>query len=88
MTVAVSEMLVRLNAMTGKHSATSMMLSRAFDYMGSEMVKLVDEMKKEEKKGHHPIFPNHQALQWLYLCKLDGRTLPQQVQAANAYLTK
>lgn len=88
MTVAVSEMLVRLNAMTGKHSATSMMLSRAFDYMGSEMVKLVDEMKKEEKKGHHPIFPNHQALQWLYLCKLDGRTLPQQVQVANAYLTK
>lgn len=88
MTVAVSDMLVRLNTMTGKQSATSAMLSHAFDYMGKEMVKLVDEMKKEEKNGHHQVFPNCQALQWLYLCSLDGRALPQQVQAANTYLTK
>ena len=88
MTVAVSEMLVRLNDMTEIHSATEEMLSSAFDFMGAEIVEMVDEMKKWEKKGHKPSFPSFKALQWLYLTTLDGRELPANVQAANNYLLR
>jgi hypothetical protein len=43
-------------------------------------------MKKQEKKGRKPSFPSFTALRWLYLCALDGRKLPSDVQAANDYL--
>ena len=86
MTVAVSEMLVRLNALTGKKTETSAMLDKAFKFMGHEVVDIVKEMKKWEKKGNKPSFPSLKCLQWLYICSLDGRTLPSDVQAANAYL--
>ena len=88
MTVAVSEMLVRLNAMTGAQQSTMQMLSRAFDFMGKEIVDEVKEMKKQEKKGREQSFPSFKALQWLYLATLDGRELSSDVQAANDYLLK
>ena len=50
-TVAVSEMLVRLNSLTQKQSSTSTMLNKAFGYMGNEIKDLVKELKKAEKKG-------------------------------------
>ena len=84
MTVAISEMLVRLSTMTGSRQP---MLDGAKKFLGREMVELVREMKKEEKKGHRQTFPGRTALQWLYICKLDGRTLSDQVQEANRYLT-
>ena len=84
-TVAVSEMLVRLNALTEKQSATSTMLNKAFGYMGNEIKDLVKELKKAEKKGE-VYFPSYKALQWLYLVTLDGRQLPADVQQANSYL--
>ena len=83
MTMAISETLVRLNEMTGGKQP---MLDGAFKFLGKEMVKLVQEMKEQEKKGHRQSFPGHNALQWLYICKLDGRQLPDQVQQANNYL--
>ena len=83
MTMAVSEMLVRLQTMTG---AKQPMLNGAFKFLGKEMVDLVQEMKKEEKKGRRQTFPSHTALQWLYICKLDGRQLSSSVQSANDYL--
>ena len=86
MTVAVSEMLVRLNALTEKQSATSGMLNNAFSFMGNEIVELVKELKKAEKKGETVSFPNYKALQWLYLVALDGRALPADVMQANSYL--
>ena len=85
-TVAVLEMLVRLDKMTGEQSATKQMQQKAFDYVGQEMVKLVNEMKKAEKKGQKPSFPSFTALRWLYLCALDGRHLTTAVQSANNYL--
>lgn len=84
-TVAVSEMLVRLNALTQKQSATSTMLNKAFGYMGNEIKDLVKELKKAEKKGE-VYFPSYKALQWLYLVTLDDRQLPADVQQANSYL--
>ena len=86
MTVTVAEMLVRLNALTGAKSETSEMLSRAFGFMGREVVREVEEMKRWEKEGHKATFPSFKMLQWLYLCALDGRQLPAEVQKANAWL--
>ena len=86
MTVSISEMLVRLNVMTGENKETAQMLSSAFKFMGQEIVEEVKEMKKWAKKGYKPSFPSFKALQWLYLATLDGRKLPADVQAANAYL--
>ena len=86
-TMEVSEMLVRLNEMTGRQQDTEKMLNGSFGYLGDDIVRLVDEMKKEEKRGHKQTFPSFKALQWLYICALDGRQLPAKVRDANAYLT-
>ncbi len=86
MTVEVGRMLARLNAMAGKQQSTESMLGRAFGFMGKEIVKEVDRMKADAKKGVKPSFPGHHALQWLYICAIDGRKLPADVAAANAYL--
>ncbi len=86
MTIEISEMLVRLNQMAGAQDETSAMLDKAFKFMGKEMVDMVAEMKKEEKKGNRQAFPSHKALQWLYICAIDGRLLPSDVRSANDYL--
>ena len=86
MTTEITELLVRLNVMTTEQSATESMLSRAFDFLGQETVDLVKEMKKAEREGHPQSFPSHKVLQWLYLCTIDGRQLPHDVQQANSYL--
>ncbi|MBQ8711974.1 MAG: alpha-2-macroglobulin [Prevotella sp.] len=88
MTLSVAEMMVRQNAMTGEQQETKQMLSKAIKYLGKEMVELVAEMKKQEKKGYKQMFPGNSALEWLYICKLDGRQLPTDVQQANGYLVK
>ena len=85
-TVAIEEMLVRLNKMAGQQNDTKQMQDNAFKYIGNEMVDLVKELKKQEKKGHKPTFPSFTALRWLYLCALEGRQLATDVKAANDYL--
>ena len=85
-TVAIEEMLIRLNRMVGKQSDTKQMQDKAFKYIGKEMVELVKDMKKQEKKGYKPSFPSFTALRWLYLCALDGRQLENDVKTANDYL--
>ena len=87
-TVAIEEMLTRLNVMTGEQKDVKQMADKAFNYIGKEMVDLVKEMKKMEKKGRKPNFPSFTALRWLYICALDGRQLPKDVQNANDYLYK
>ncbi len=88
MTVAVSEMLVRLNAMAGTQTSTQEMLNAAFKFMGREVVDEVKELKKLARKGHKVSFPSFKCLQWLYLATLDGRELPADVVEANNYLLK
>ena len=88
-TVTVEEMLARLQAMTGNHASLFTLHSsfdKAFNYMGSEMVTLVNDMKKAEKKGVKPTFPSFTALRWLYICAIDGRQLSADVKSANDYL--
>ncbi len=86
MTNAITGLLVRLNDLTSPQANTEKMLRRAFDYLGHDIVELVEEMKKEEKKGYRQTFPSHRALEWLYLCTIDGRELPRKVADANDYL--
>ena len=95
MTVEVSEMLVRLRQMTGRQTADasplaalSSQLDQAFQFMDKEIVELVTEMKKQEKKGIKQTFPTFKALQYLYLCTLDGRNHSASVQQAHTYLKK
>ena len=85
-TMAIEEMLVRLNIMVGQQNETKQMQDNAFKYLGHEMVDLVNKLKKQEKKGLKPTFPSFTALRWLYLCALDGRYLDTDVKAANDYL--
>ena len=87
-TVAIEEMLTRLNVMTGEQKEIKQIADKAFNYIGKDMVELVKEMKKAEKKGHKPTFPSFTALRWLYICALDGRELPKDMKAANDYLYK
>jgi hypothetical protein len=56
--------------------------------MNKEILELVAEMKKEEKKGIKQTFPTFKALQYLYICTLDGRQQPANVLQAQAYLKK
>ena len=70
---------------------TSSMLDKSFKFLGHEMVDLVNELKKQEKKGHKVTFPSFNALQWLYVCTLDkerGSKLSGSVKEANDYLLK
>lgn len=86
MTVSIAEMLTRLNVMAGQQRTTSGMLDLAFRFMGQEMIDEVKRLKEWEKDGHEVGFPSFKALQYLYICALDGRRLPQDVQKANDYL--
>jgi uncharacterized protein YfaS (alpha-2-macroglobulin family) len=88
MTVAVSEMLVRLNDLAGAQQESARLLDKAFDFMGKEMVEEVKDLKKLEKDGDEVGFPSYKALQWLYMVALDGRELPSDVNRANDYLLK
>ena len=88
MTVAVSEMLVRLNDLAGSQQEAAPMLNKAFGFMGKEIVDLVKDMKEREKDGQEVSFPSFKALQWLYMVALDGRKLPAEVERADDYLLK
>lgn len=85
-TVETAEMLVRLNHMIGTQENTSSMLTKAFKFMGNEILDEVAELKKLEKKNVKNLRPSETAVQWLYLCALDGRSLPTNVKNGNDYL--
>jgi len=87
MTVAVSKMMVRLTAMTGDNNRQAAdMLSNAWPFMGRQIIKEVEEMKKLEKKGAKNLRPSETAIDWLYLTTIDGRKLSADVAAAKTYL--
>ena len=88
MTVEVSNMLVRLNQKVGLQPATRQMLDKAFGFMDKEIVALVAEMKKQEKKGIRQSFPTYKALQYLYIYAIDGRKPSAQAAEAQNYLKK
>ena len=62
------------------------MLSNAYSFMGRQIIKEVEEMKKQEKKGAKNVRPSETAIDWLYLTTIDGRKLSADVAAAKTYL--
>ena len=86
MTVEIAQTLVRLNAMTGTQQATKKMLASAIGYMDKEIVKDVERMRNDERKGVKPSFPGVTTLQYLYLRAVDGRSRSASVQSACNYL--
>ena len=86
MTIEISEMLTRLHQMTGVQQSTKPLLDKAFSFMDKEILELVKEMKRDEKKGIKQTFPSHKALQYLYIYTIDGRKTTSQVASAQTYL--
>jgi len=85
-TMAVAEMLTRLQVMTDGDKNMKRMLSKAMDYMDGEIIELVKEMRKWEKKGVKPSFPSFTALRWLYTNAIAKRTLSNKAEDARTYL--
>ena len=80
-TTEVAEMMVRLNAIVGKQSSTSKMLSSAITYLRRQTAREVQEMKKREQENKkYEATPSEQALHYLYIItmnftRLDGSAL-------------
>ena len=86
MTTAVSEMFIRLNKMIGQQNETRYMLEKAYDFMGDFLIKEVEYIKKEQKRGYKKQMPSEMALCVLYNMALDGRELDSDVQKAADFL--
>ena len=85
MTTSVAEMMVRLNAIAGVQKSTAKMLTSALNYLSWQTAQEVREMKKMEEKKHK-VSPSEQALHYLYILSMDGRTMKQNLEADKAYL--
>ena len=86
LTMSVAELLVRLNSMVGTQKETASMLSSAFSFLEKETSSEVKNLKAQAKKGIKNLCPSEAAIHYLYLCSLDGRTLPTQYEEDKAYL--
>ena len=85
-TTEVTEMLVRLNVLVGQQEQTASMIKQAFGFLGNELVKEMDELKKEAKHGVKDIRPSEWAVQTLYAMALDGRKLSDKTEEAKRYM--
>ena len=85
MTTSVAEMMVRLNAIAGTQKSTAKMLTSALNYLSWQTAQEVREMKKQEEKKHK-VSPSEQALHYLYILSMDGRTMKQNQEADKTYL--
>ncbi len=85
-TMGVAEMLARLNVMTKSYGTAASIQNKAMRYMDGEIIELVEEMKKWEKKGVKPSFPSFVALRWLYVNAITQRELSKKAADAKAYL--
>ena len=86
MTMAVTKMLVRLNAIVGKQDETSELLDGAFRYITNSVSKEVSELRMAERKGVKDMLPSDFALDYLYVWSLDGRALSANARADKDYL--
>ena len=85
MTLSVVEHLARLNLLTASDDNTEI-ISSGVRWMANETVKMVEEMKKEENKGHKQSFPGGITLQYLYTCAISNVHLTAEQKAGNDYL--
>ncbi|MBQ9677796.1 MAG: alpha-2-macroglobulin [Prevotella sp.] len=85
-TMGIAEMLARLNVMTNTYGTATSIQNKAMRYMDGEIIELVKEMRKWEKKGVKPSFPSFVALRWLYVNAITQRELGEKAADAKTYL--
>lgn len=86
-TTSVAEMLVRVNVMTGTQQATRPMLNKALRWLDKNVVKEVEEMKRNQKKYKtQPSFPSREMLQYIYIRSLDNTGMSAAASNAISYL--
>lgn len=86
-TTSVAEMLVKVNAMTGKQKETVAMLNKALRWLDKNAVKEVEEMKRNQKKYKtQPVFPSREMLQYIYIRSLDNTGMSAAASNAISYL--
>ncbi len=73
MTMAVTKILTRLDAMVGKQPDTSELLARAFSFLDRKIAEEVTELKKQEKTKQKQPAPSELACDYLYANALAKR---------------
>lgn len=71
-TTTVAETLARLSTMTTNASKYGSMLNKAIAYIGGEIHKECEQMRKDEKDRRHNPMPSELALRYIYICSLTG----------------
>jgi hypothetical protein len=85
MTAAVTEMMTRLNVMTGKNADVQMMNS-SFNYLGKQLLEEANELRLEEKKGAKNLRPSESAVHILYIATLADNDFKANAKKHEAYL--
>lgn len=82
----IATLLARLEKMTGHDNRTSSMLDKAVNYLGTKIVDEVKRLKKAEKEGRPAFFDSECALQYLYICSLNGHKMSGEEGKAADYM--
>ena len=69
-TVAVTEMLQRLNMMLGEQTSTKKLLTNSMKFMAGEVSKHVEVLKHLEAKKYDNLLPSEADMQYLYICAM------------------
>ena len=69
-TVAVTEMLQRLNMMLGEQTSTKKLLTNSMKFMAGEVSKHVEVLKLLEAKKNDNLLPSEADMQYLYICAM------------------
>jgi len=85
-TLAVAEMITRLQTLTGGRTDMDRNLERAFQFMGTAVKKEVAKIKERERKGEKDVLPSEWAVRYLYVSSLVDNSYNEGVQAERKFL--
>ncbi len=85
-TLAVVDMIARLETLTGRRTEMEQNMERAFRYMNNVVRKEVAEMKKLETQGRKNVLPSEWALAYLYVSSLVDKQYYDRIKAERQYL--
>ncbi len=85
-TLAVAEMITRLQTLTGGRTDMNRNLEKAFQFMGTAVKEEVAEIKEREKKGEKDVLPSEWAVRYLYVSSLVDKEYYEDVQAERKFL--
>lgn len=87
LTASVTEMLVRLNAMTGEQAATKDMVAKGMKFLGNTLVREYEEAMEHKDKDALVYVNVYNAVHYLYICALgDWKPTPKESEAADFVL--